>query len=199
VLDPSFLNAINTSLIPVSDNVYTLGSSTLRWSDVRTALLNGWNPDAHASRHADGGADEITGKLDYRAMNIIQAKAIRTTTFSTTSTSYVDIMSVSVTLPAASNVLIFSQVFRTYNNLAFAANFQQLVEDATPLREIALGNSLNDSHITHNSLIQHLRVGATAGTKTYKLQGRVPSGSTGYWEMYTSPSHGEICVIAFPS
>jgi hypothetical protein len=45
--------------LPSADNTYALGSSSYRWSDVRTVLLNGWNPDAHASRHAYGGVDAI--------------------------------------------------------------------------------------------------------------------------------------------
>jgi hypothetical protein len=52
--------SIAQSLLPDADNTRALGSSTYRWSDVRTVLLNGWNPDAHASRHAYGGADAVS-------------------------------------------------------------------------------------------------------------------------------------------
>jgi len=34
VLDPSFLNAVNTSILPVSDNTYDLGSSSYRWRSI---------------------------------------------------------------------------------------------------------------------------------------------------------------------
>ena len=37
VLDPSFLNAVNTSIIPVADNSYDLGSSTYRWANLYLA------------------------------------------------------------------------------------------------------------------------------------------------------------------
>jgi hypothetical protein len=63
----SSLSAVAQNLLPDGDATRTLGSSTLRWSDVRTALLNGWNPDAHASRHEYGGADLIHN-LDYLAI-----------------------------------------------------------------------------------------------------------------------------------
>jgi hypothetical protein len=63
----SSISAIAQSLLPDADNFRSLGSSSLRWSDVRTALLNGWNPDAHASRHEYGGADPLSN-LDYLAI-----------------------------------------------------------------------------------------------------------------------------------
>jgi len=53
--------SVAQTLLPDADNTRALGSSSYRWSDVRTALLNGWNPDAHKSRHESGGADAITG------------------------------------------------------------------------------------------------------------------------------------------
>jgi len=34
VLDPSFLQDVNVSILPRTDNAYDLGSSTLRWRDV---------------------------------------------------------------------------------------------------------------------------------------------------------------------
>jgi hypothetical protein len=37
VLDPSFLNAVNTSILPATDNTYNLGSSTYRWSSLYLA------------------------------------------------------------------------------------------------------------------------------------------------------------------
>jgi hypothetical protein len=52
--------SVAQTLLPFADNTYALGSSSYRWSDVRTVLLNGWNPDAHASRHASGGADAVS-------------------------------------------------------------------------------------------------------------------------------------------
>jgi hypothetical protein len=54
------LASVAQTLLPDADNTRALGSSTYRWSDVRTALLNGWNPDSHASRHAYGGADAVS-------------------------------------------------------------------------------------------------------------------------------------------
>jgi len=37
VLDPSFLNAVNTSILPVGDNTYDLGSSSYRWRNLELA------------------------------------------------------------------------------------------------------------------------------------------------------------------
>ncbi|MEM2352451.1 MAG: hypothetical protein QXT26_08605 [Thermoproteota archaeon] len=150
---------------------------------------------AHASRHVSGGADAITSKLDYRAMNIVYAKGTYTTLFSTTSTSYVDTgLSVNVTLPATSVVLVFAQVHGVYNNTAGASCFQRIVRDATALREIILTGTAN---VFFNSLIQTLDVNVAAGTYTYKLQACV-TGGLGVWGMGTVPLHGEIVAIAFP-
>jgi hypothetical protein len=48
-------------LLPDGNLTRSLGSATSRW------LLNGWNPDAHASRHEYGGADPVRN-LDYLAI-----------------------------------------------------------------------------------------------------------------------------------
>jgi hypothetical protein len=41
VLDPSFLNAVNTSIIPVADNTYDLGSSSYRWKTIYAVSVYG--------------------------------------------------------------------------------------------------------------------------------------------------------------
>jgi len=48
-------------VLPEADNARRLGSSTYRWANIHTVLLNDWNPNAHASRHEPGGADALTG------------------------------------------------------------------------------------------------------------------------------------------
>ena len=56
--------SVAQTLLPDADNTRALGSASYRWSDVRTALLNGWNPDTHASRHEYGGTD-LVANLDH--------------------------------------------------------------------------------------------------------------------------------------
>jgi len=41
VLDPSFLNAVNTNILPVNDNMYDLGSSNLRWRNLYVVNIYG--------------------------------------------------------------------------------------------------------------------------------------------------------------
>jgi hypothetical protein len=58
--------SVGQSLYPSIDAQLLLGSSSYRWYavnavNVNTTYLNGWNPNAHASRHLSGGADAITG------------------------------------------------------------------------------------------------------------------------------------------
>ncbi|MEM1540991.1 MAG: hypothetical protein QXJ07_06420 [Candidatus Bathyarchaeia archaeon] len=149
----------------------------------------------HASTHVSGGADAITSKLDYRAMNIVCARGTKTITFSTTSTSYVDAgLSISITLPVASNVLVFAQVFGLFNTSAGYHCYERIVRDTTGIREIYLSYAGVEKF---NSVIQTLDVNIAAGTYTYKLQVKV-DGGTGYWEMSVSPQHGEIVAVAFP-
>jgi hypothetical protein len=152
----------------------------------------------HASRHIDDGVDEITSKLDYRAMNILQAKAINTTVFSTTSTSYVDItgLSVSITLPAASNVLVYSRVYQVYDDTANTSIYERLLRDGTAIAYLILGYA-GAANERYNSLIQTFQTNLAAGSYTFKLQGQVSAG-TGTWGMTTGGYAGEITVIAFP-
>lgn len=148
----------------------------------------------HASTHVLGGSDAITSKLDYGAMNIICVKGVRTTNFSTTSTSYVDLgLSVSITLPVNSNVLVFMQVWRFYNDTAGYRNHQRIVRDTTSIRIVELCEVV--AHF--NNAMYTLDVNVAAGTHTYKIQVCV-GGGTGNWLMSSSPYHGEIIVIAFP-
>jgi len=166
------------------------------YKDVGAAL------QPHASTHVDGGSDEITSKLDYRAMNILRARATSTTIFSTSSTSYVDLtgISVNVSLPASSVVLVFFQCWSTYNN-TIAENYERILRGTTALKEIKVTGCMQydtGGRLLHNnSMIQTMEVDVSAGSYTYKVQVKVGTG-LGYWDMGTTPAQGEICVIAFP-
>ena len=167
-------------------------------STVRTLPYGSIDVDSHASRHVDGGADEITSKLDFRAMNVIVARATHDSDFYTTSTTYVDVtgLSVDVDLPANSNVLVFAQVPYITNNTSGYSVYQRIVRDTTVIKMTY--HAHGDANVYHNSLIQTMDINVAAGTVTYKLQGAV-SGGTGYWVMSTAAGgQGEICVIAFP-
>jgi hypothetical protein len=39
----------------------SIGDSSTKWSAIYVNSLNGWNPDAHVSRHESGGSDAISG------------------------------------------------------------------------------------------------------------------------------------------
>jgi hypothetical protein len=67
----------------------------------------------HASRHADGGADEIVSPLDLAAIPSIHQALIAqgTTDISTTSTTYVDVPDLSITITTGANpVLIMATI-----------------------------------------------------------------------------------------
>jgi len=152
----------------------------------------------HASRHVDGGADEITSKLDFRAINIMQVKATATTTFSTTSTTFVDVtgLSVNINLPQTGVILVSCSAYAIRNSGGSVfGTCQQLVRNSTVIRNTLITGGDNDSW---NGLITTLDVNVAAGSHTYKLQGRVGTDGTSYWDMHaTAGQQGEIFVIAF--
>ena len=149
----------------------------------------------HASRHVDGGADEITSKLDFRAMNVYRARSTQTISYGTSSTTWVDVSGVSVQIyvPVAAIILVFANLNELDTTGAAGSLWQQLVRDATSLRVQRVRIELTDYV---SGLIQTVDANAPFGTRTYKLQGKVESGMTGYWNAGQAVT--EITAIAFP-
>ena len=152
----------------------------------------------HASRHVDGGADEITGQLDFRAMHIINATATQYVSFGTSSTTYVDIAQLHVNIvippPTAAALLVFANVRELDVTGAGGSVWQQLVRDGTEsIREQRVYVALSQYV---SGLIQTMDLNIPAGTRTYKLQGHVESGMMGYWN--AGQATAEINAIAFP-
>jgi hypothetical protein len=153
--------------------------------------------DDHASRHVDGGADEITSKLDFRAMNILTQRATYNVGFNTTSTTFVDVTGLSVTInpPYSANVLVCATLYQVRNTGGSSFIIQQcLVRDTTKIRiQLCVPEGDNQSVI---ALIQTLDPNIS-GNHTYKLQGCVVDG-TSYWDMSSGAGYlGEIFAIAF--
>ncbi|MCK4425096.1 hypothetical protein KAU93_05365 [Candidatus Bathyarchaeota archaeon] len=133
----------------------------------------------HASRHVDGGADEITSKLDFRATNVITEKSTRTSPFTTTSTSFVDMgLSVDITIPYTANVLVFAQWCYVRNYTAGKSTYEALYRDTTNLKQLLFYANYADYRL--NSLLTYMDVNLAADTYTYKMRAKV-SGGTGYW------------------
>ena len=146
----------------------------------------------HASRHVDGGADEITSKLDFRTMNILYSRGISTSGFSTTSTTPVDVtgLSTDITLPFTSHVLVLVQFKWIYNNGSYDT-YEAICRDGAYVRRVAFNGTQKA-----NSIIEVVDPNVAAGSYTYKLVGYV-SGGTGYWDTGATGFYGEISVIAF--
>jgi hypothetical protein len=72
VLDPSFLNAVNTNILPASDNTYDLGSSSYRW---RSLYLAGslTVPTANVSTLQVGGITVIDSSRNLRNVVSVQS------------------------------------------------------------------------------------------------------------------------------
>jgi hypothetical protein len=130
----------------------------------------------------------------------VTAKATYTTTFSTTSTTYVDItgLSVSVTLTKTSNVLVYGEFYNVYNTTYDTGLYTAITRGTSVLKAvykltiIDAGGYLNYSpHV-----IIYLDKDVPAGSYTYKLQGKV-IGDTGNWVMGSAELAGEICVVVF--
>jgi hypothetical protein len=106
-------------------------------------------------------------------------------------------IAVSVTLTRTANVLVYV-VFRSVYNSVRGAVFTKIVRDTTDLKEIRLNTVADASGYVpiFPFELTFLDKDVPAGTYTYKAQGYQLSG-TGYWEMSTSPGHGEIGVVVF--
>ena len=146
----------------------------------------------HASRHVNGGADEITSKLDFRATNVITEKGTKTSAFSTTSTSYVDMgLSVSITLPYAANVLVFQQWCYIRNSTAGKQTYMCLFRDTTMVKYTFVYGNFADYR--YNASLIYLDAALAAGTYTYKMRAKV-DGGTGHWCAGTSPGYAAYIV-----
>jgi len=167
-------------------------------SSILGVTANQHHAQDHASRHVDGGADEITGQLDYRAMHIINKTATQTVSFGTASLTYVDIAQLQFNIvlppPTASALLVFANVRELDVTGAGGSVWQQLVRDGTEsIREQRVYVGLSE-YVP--GLIQTMDLNIPAGTRTYKLQGHVESGMMGYWN--AGQATAELNAIAFP-
>lgn len=133
--------------------------------------------------------------------NIVQEKAAGTSTFSTSSTTWVDVTSISVTInpPYLANILVNASFYSVRNNGgSFYCTSQRLVRDSTAIRVQNITTESANRAVP--AIIEKLDMGQS-GSHTYKLQGCVdPSGlGTSYWDMNTGEYQGEIFAIAMPS
>jgi hypothetical protein len=121
------------------------------------------------------------------ASGVVQVKnAFKSDTFTTTSTSYVDItgLSISITPTSASNKIL---VFATVNGAAPAGVGNatlQLMRDATAIgngdaagtRSVGIANYVNQSGYAENAGIGFLDSPATTSATTYKIQVKLQNG-----------------------
>jgi len=125
----------------------------------------------------------------------IIARTTYTTTFSTTSTTEVDVtgLSVSVTLSKTSDVFVYVHLSYVYNSSAGYTLFSRIYRGTTLLKEARCGNPSANNYMP--LCLQVLGRNVAPGTYTYKLRGFV-DGGTGYWAMGMALP-GEIVVIVF--
>jgi hypothetical protein len=124
-----------------------------------------------------------------RAGNVLQVvSTTKTDTFTTTSTSYVDVTGLSVSItPTSSTSKIFVSVMTNVGNNSSAYNGMiQLLRGSTP---IAIGDSagsraqasaqgrLPDSNGAVNFGVQHLDSPSTTSATTYKIQIKTQGGT----------------------
>jgi hypothetical protein len=131
----------------------------------------------------------------------VQARAMATSTFSTTSTSWVDVTGISVTInpPVTSNILVAAHFYSVRNNGgSYYFTIQRLLRDSTVLRYQNLQTEGDNMPIA--ALIEKFDLSVASGSHTYKLQGCVDAtgGGTSYWDMgATAGYEGEIFAIGF--
>ena len=182
------------------------------------------NGDTGIDKITDGSvvADDLASTLDLSGKTVTLPAGVggkilqvvsttKTDTFSTTSTSYVDITGLSVSItPTSTSSKIFILVSIIGGNNAGAG--YQLVKNSTPIcigapgggsRKQSSGEiSVRDSNGINNGSITYLDSPATTSATTYKVQMYTPS-STGYVNRtagdadanYTTRSASSITVM----
>jgi hypothetical protein len=158
--------------------------------------------DDHAVRHVDGGDDEITSKLDFRAMNIAAVKSAGTSTFSTTSTTWVDITGMataSLQVPYQAFVFVSAGTYEIKNTGSpCKCVATRIMRDSTA---IIVQNFIPTDQDEIPLVIQKMD-SVSAGNYVYKLQGAcTPTcGGTSYWYMSSELEfQGYISAMAFKS
>jgi len=143
---------------------------------------------------------------DLPAGSVIQVVSVtKTDTFSTTSTSFVDVtgLSANITPTSATNkILIISNVYVSYDDSALL----QLLRDATPVGNGSSGFALVRFGATNEGStfsINHLDSPNSTSSLTYKIQAEVDGGSGGVFinrrksdGLYTLSSHITLMEIA---
>lgn len=114
----------------------------------------------------------------------------KTTVFSTTSTTYVDVtgMSATITPKASTNKILVTVTFLQSNSTTTAANRFRILRGTTPIGETVTGGFSQPYASNVNGFYvatMYLDAPASTSAQTYKLQMLVTAASTGYVGAYS--------------
>lgn len=162
---------IHDRLHALSSSLDHSGEITDAQHGTKTTIPNAHHNKLHASTHADGGADEITSPLDLAAIpNIHQSQNVKgTTDISTTSTSFVDMSEMSITMTTGNNpvLILFSCSCMLEKSDVGAYMTRLLIDDVT---EAGARESDNSKIGAYGSLaICHLKT-LSAASHVIKVQ-----------------------------
>ena len=150
-----------------------------------TDLVREYPAADEASAFAVAAALDAAGNAGIGS-NVVQA--VKTTSFSTTSSSYVDVTDVTVSITPSSNtakVLVIVTGIAGNSATDFNATRLQLVRNSTPIGNTAIDAYMFKWAVANSSLGQniayvHLDSPETDTATTYKLQVNATGGTTGH-------------------
>jgi hypothetical protein len=132
---------------------------------------------------------EVTGTFltNKTAGTVLQVvSTTKTNTFSSTSTSFVDITGFSVSITptnSSSKILVFGHITASAGIILVISGFAQLVRDSTAIGNGAYGiavNSVGNNDFTTQFSFNYLDSPATTSATTYKIQFKGDTGTTWY-------------------
>jgi len=144
-------------------------------------LNTGVNLSGHESRHVDGGADPIDSPLKLAAIpSVTQSKVARgvTSNPTTTSTSFVDLAEMQITLTTEANANVLIMFTGTFQNSSTGVTIKiRAVSDGSGVgtaRQVSIDAANYQYELVHIELV----TGLSAGSHTFEIEWCV-SGGTG--------------------
>lgn len=149
-------------------------------SELVVGSLKGLSANSFVIDVATGSKLDLSAGAVFPAGNVVQVLEFRNTaSFTTTSTSYVDVTSVSIAITpksATNKILAFLNISRLENNTGATQNLFRIMRDSTALANEAMFQPFTGGALGNASLML-LDSPATTSAVTYKAQMRVSAGT----------------------
>lgn len=174
-VETGLLNGTQHNVKPLTDNTYDLGDSSHAWKNLWTKGTTQFNSVAYTWPGADGSGGNVLSTNGSKTLSWVKATpgvgAIKTSDQSTTSGTYVDVTSLSVTLTTrGGTVIIIATV-----PVKVSASTAQLTINADTVD----GNTLGVCGATIDTMVTVMQIATpAAGSHTYKLRAKIADGAS---------------------